>query len=279
MTGRYVWLTVCLLASVSITSAQTEVMDSIGAGLSEQDIEELTKPISGQGIMDVPGLSDETVKNFHYLTKEDLPLESTLGKAPEAFSFPRVNLRPEGLPDWETGYIYGSSAHSANLLYGYMAAANLGIRQYFGNQWTADVQLGVQKMGVMANMATMRGQLNWHPSPYFEATVFGAYSPGSFMSTMDMGQSFEWGGYLTFQTDTNVKFGVDVGARQTYDYLFGHELVPIVQPFVKVGGAKIGIDLGPMIKEAQRKNKGGYGGGANPIPQPIKAIPPVSPRR
>ena len=75
-----------------------------------------------------------------------------------------------------------------------------------------------------------------------------------------------------------VPFGIDVGARQTYDAMYGHELVPIVQPFIKLGGAKLGIDVGPMLKDAMRK-KNGNSNGFNPIPQPIKALPPVAPRR
>ena len=275
MIRRSICITLGTLTMTSVAWAQVEVSDTIGTGLSQQDIEELRQPISGSGTVGNESLLLDS--GLKPMLKEDLPLESTLKVAPEAFSFPRVNVTPQGLPSWETGYIYGSSAQSASLLFGYMAEANMGIRQHFSDQWTFDGQVGVKKFGMMANTSSVSGSLNWHPSPYFEATVFGAYSPGSFMSPIDIGQSFEWGGYLTFQTDTNVKFGVDVGARQTYDYMYGHELVPIVQPFVKVGGAKIGIDLGPMIKESQRKKIGV--GGPSMIPQPMKALPPVAPRR
>lgn len=274
--SRFLIAIICALAMSSAALAQTEATDTIGVGLTQQDIDELKLPLNGEAPLGSEPMTIE--QGLKPSLKDDLPLESTLNVAPEAFYFPRVNLGTSGLPSWGTGYMYGANSQSGSLLFGYMATADMGIRQYFNDQWTLDMQMGVRKYGVMTNTASMSGQLNWHPSPYFEATVFGAYSPGSFMSNMDIGQSFQWGGYLTFQTDTNVKFGVDVGARQTYDYMYGHELVPIVQPFVKIGDAKIGIDLGPMIKESQRK-KSGAGGGVNMIPQPVKALPPVAPRR
>lgn len=270
--------TLCATIHAQIVAPADTVRIEQEAGLSQQDIEELKQPV---GTLPDPNLKldDEALSLHSELHRDELLQGPDFQELPTSLVVTQKDLRSEyPLPHWQTGYVYGSNSTQASLLYGYITTANAGIRQHFGQHWTADAQLGLQKYSVYANTASVSGQLTWQPSPYFALTAFGAYSPGSFLSPVNIGPSFQWGGYLTLQTDTNVPFGIDLGARQTYDAVFGHELVPIVQPFVKLGDAKIGIDLGPMLKEATRKQHGGNGG-LNPIPQPIKAIPQVAPRR
>jgi hypothetical protein len=109
--------------------------------------------------------------------------------------------------------------------------------------------------------------------------VFGTYTTPSFGSSFSMGSSFQWGGFITVQSDTDVPFGVDAGVRTGYDPLTGRWTTPIVQPFIKIGDAKLGIDIGPMIQEALRNANGkGHNDAGNPIPKPIKNLPLVAPR-
>lgn len=262
--------------------AQNEsVVDTIAAvGLSKEDIDELKAPIGNIGTLE----TKSALKKENYELKPNAELKDLFSPPASSELPPSLIVRKQDiigeypLPHWETGYVYGTSYAQANFLYGYMTAANAGIRQSLRRNWTAQAEIGLQKHSVYYNTATASGQVTWHPSPYFALTAFGAYSPGSFMSPVKIGQSFQWGGYVTLQSDTSIPFGVDLGVRQTYDYMYGHEAVPIVQPFIKVGGSKIGIDLGPMLKEATRKHHGNDGG-FNAIPQPMKVMPPVAPRR
>lgn len=188
-------------------------------------------------------------------------------------------LFPKGsyLPHWSTGYMYGSHQYAGSLFYGYTANAQAGVLQNLGEYWTVDASISLNKYSIYYNTVTLGGSIEWHPSKYFSMTAFGMYSPGSFMSPMHIGPAFQWGGYATFQTDTDVPFGIDMGARDSYDPMFGHYVAPIVQPFVKIGGAKLGIDFGPAIRNAFDRSKS-HPHGPGMIPQPIKAIPQVAPR-
>ncbi len=271
-------LPLTLMAQESKDSLSTNIPSS----LTEQDINELTAPIriEDKGFMDTDLNNDwrkdlvetGTLSN----TKEDNKLQEMRWYG--APLFPRGSV----LPSWDTGYMYGSHLYTGSLMFGYVASANAGVSQKFGDYWTANAGITLNKYSVYYNTASFDGALTWQPSKYFALTAFGYYMPGTFLSNSDIkiGQAFQWGGFATFQTDTNVPFGIDVGARQTYDSFSGHQVVPIVQPFVKVGGAKMGIDFGPLIKDALWKANG-HGGhpGIGPIPQPIKAMPAVAPRR
>ena len=274
-----------LLLMLPLTLMAQESKDSLStnfpSALTEQDIKELTAPIrmENTGYMGTD-LSDylkkDLIETGALTNPEDYkPLEVRWYGAP---LFPRGSV----LPSWGTGYMYGSHLYTGDLRFGYLASANAGIHQQFGKYWTANAGISLNKYSVYYNTASFNGSVTWQPSKYFALTAFGYYMPGTFLSNSNVkiGQAFQWGGFATFQSDTDVPFGIDVGARQTYDSFTGHEVLPIVQPFVKVGGAKMGIDFGPLIKEALWKSKG-HGGhpGMGPIPQPIKAMPTVAPRR
>ncbi len=250
------------------------------SSLTEDDIKELTAPIKVE-------TKDFTGSSFVMDSREDLIETGALTSPADYAKTHEVRwygapLFPKGsyLPQWDTGYMYGSHSYSGDLMYGYIATANAGIQQELGEYWTVNAGVGLQKYSVYHNVVGFNGSVTWHPSRYFALTAFGYYSPGTFLSPIDFGQTFYWGGFATLQSDTNVPFGVDIGARQTYDSFTGHEVIPIVQPFIKVGGAKLGIDFGPMIQDALWKSKGGKGHpDFNPFPKPIKAIPTVAPRR
>lgn len=238
-----------------------------GAGLSAKDIEELTAPIT-------PTLGQTSA------SKPEIPMDPVFADETPALKW-RSITPPRGgyFPTWSTGYLYGSHSSSGSLLYGYTSYANIGIKQHLGDYWTFDGNIGLQKYSVYYNTAVFYGSINWHPTHWFELTAFGSYMPGSFLSPVQISPAFQWGGFATLQTDTDVPFGIDLGARDSYDPMSGHQVTPIVQPFVKVGGAKIGIDFGPMIRDAIWKDNDRSRNGFSPIPQPIKAIPQVAPRR
>ena len=275
-----------LLMLLPASLAAQELTDSLSvsssSSLTKEDIRELTAPlrVENTGFMGAD-LSKEWKKEL---------LETSTLSQPKASStmdvrWPRIDLFPRGsvLPSWDTGFIYGSHHYAGSMMFGYVASANAGVRQRFGDYWTADMGVSLTNYSVYYNTATFNGSLTWQPTKHFALTAFGYYMPGTFLSNSEIkiGQAFQWGGYATFQSDTNVPFGIDVGARQTYDSFSGHEVIPIVQPFVKVGGAKMGIDFGPIIRETLWKSKGRGNGhpGISPIPQPIKAMPTVAPRR
>jgi len=66
-----------------------------------------------------------------------------------------------------------------------------------------------------------------------------------------------FGGYVTFKPSSN--FGISVGAKSYYDPFARRTMVdPIIAPTVKIGKVKVGIDIGPVVKEGIRSLVGGH---------------------
>ena len=250
------------------------VPDKEGTGLSVEEIQELTRPI---GTTPLPG---ELKSGVPTRLSEDIPVNPAF--EPQAPTVPdmQIQLWPKGsrLPQWATGYMYGYNQRSGSPFFGYTAHAGMGIYQQLGRYWTVQGGLGLNKYSVYSTTAVVDGAVTWHPSRYFATTVFGSYTTPSFNGSLSLDQSFQWGGYITVQSDTDVPFGLDAGMRTGYDPLSGRWTTPIVQPFVKIGGAKLGIDVGPLIQNALRK-EAGHSEGPSPVPKPVKNIPQVAPRR
>lgn len=183
------------------------------------------------------------------------------------------------LPHWSTGMITGHSGGSANMQLGGINYAGAAIMQSLGRYWIVSGGIDLAKYGVMYNTASFNAAAIYRPSKNFGVTVFGTYSPGSFMSDINIGQSYQFGGFITLESDSN--WGIDLGASHSYDSMSGyHNTTPIVHPYYNLNGAKLGIDFGPMIENMLRKNGRSNSLDFNPSgPRPIKAIPPVAPRR
>lgn len=267
----------CLLLSAALCAASGPLLaqeraDSIaaGVGLTGQDIEELTRPL----VPSIPSLPAVREPGGG-MAAADIPLAPVLTSRYQAPALFRVAPERPFFPSWTTGRISGFSAQHNDWLRGYQATAGVGLVQQLGDYWTFNASASVYKNSIYYNSASFGGTLRWQPNRNFGVTVFGNYSPGSFMSPVSLGQSFNWGGYMTVEGEY---FGVDMGAQQFYDPFFGHDTEPIVRPFVKLGGAKLGIDVGPMIKDALQKDRN-HNNGFSPVPQPIKAMPRVAPRR
>lgn len=268
----------CLLLSAALCAASGSLLaqertDSIAAsvGLTEPEIDELTRLIEPSApvlpsVMELGSVGTATT---------DVPLEPVLKSRYVAPALFHVAPERPFFPSWTTGQMYGFSAQHNDWLRGYQATAGVGLVQQLGDYWTLNASASVYKNSIYYNSASFGSSLHWQPNRNFGVTLFGHYSPGSFMSPVSLGQSFNWGGYVTVEGEY---FGVDMGAQQSYDPFFGHDTEPIVRPFLKLGGAKLGIDVGPMIKDALQKDRN-HSNGFSPVPQPIKAMPRVAPRR
>lgn len=251
----------------------------VGNGLSAQDIEELTRPISplegseanADAVPPTPSMRGLEAAD----PKRDIPLDPVLTSRYQAPSLFRIPPERPFYPSWGTGMMYGYSSQHNDWLRGYQARAGVGLYQQLGDYWSFTANASLYKNSIYYNSAMIDGSLTWRPNAHFGVTVFGSYSPGTFLSPVDFGQSFNWGGYMTLEGE---RFGVDLGAQTYYDPWMGHSVEPIVKPYVKFGDAKIGIDIGPMLKDALQKDRRN-GPGFSPIPQPIKAVPQVAPRR
>lgn len=268
-------LTILILPSAASGQEKTDTLKT-ESGLSAEEIEELTTPMKPA----IVGGGDLAPLQPASSLVGDLPVRPDLEPQPMPvhwYSFP-ILKRGDYLPSWSTGQLFGAHGVYGDYLNGYSSYTQMGLRQTMGEYWTLDASVSLQK-SLYYNAASFNTSVNWHPSKYFEFTAFASYMPGSFLSQMQGMPAFHWGGYATFQTDTEVPFGIDLGARDYYDPFSGHHVTPIVQPFIKIGNSKLGFDFGPMIEDAINRSNHRDNGGFNPIPQPIKAIPQIPPHR
>lgn len=280
-------LTLLWCFSLSIAMAQVH-NDSVrieeSTGLTEAELKELTTPLGRPQQSELSGTELPAETGLHPISAADIELYTDNELVPQPVPDMHIDLFPRGsrLPQWATGYLSGYNGVMGDKLNGYLTYAGLGLTQQLGEYFTLDAAFTLSKYSVYYNTAAFNSSLTWHPNRYFSTTVFGVYNTSSFLSSVPVGPSFQWGGYITLQSDTDVPFGIDAGARDFYDPLSGHYVTPIVKPFVKLGDAKIGIDVGPLIQDAIR-NASGRGGnnsnGFSPIPKPQKILPTVGPRR
>lgn len=266
-----------ILMSMEVVAWGQELSDSIPhqsePGLSAEDILELTQPLDPTSASGTTSFSPVDAIEI-----ERTPvLDARYAYAPSI----TYDIFPRGsyLPRWARGGIYGYNSHSASLLYGYTANAGIGVYQQLGDYWTVNAAVDLNKYSVYYITASIQGAVTWRPSDIFSVTAFGSYMPGSFLSPVNVGTSFQYGGYISLQTRTDVPFGIDLGATESYDSFSGHELTLIVRPYVMLGGSKLGIDVGGFLKGLNDKHPGHKEGQFNPIPQPIKNLPAVAPRR
>lgn len=286
MTTKYIYIFL-LLISCNVIVARGQVRNDTvlvteQTGLSDEEIRELTTPLGTSIQGEITGGALTSGVGLKPLSGSDIELNPAYDAPQPQMGNLRYALYPRGsqLPQWATGYLYGYNGTYGSQLSGYVNYAGVGVSQQLGEYFIFNGGASLAKYGVYYNTVSFNGSLTWQPNRYFSTTVFGNYTRG-FLAPMPMGYSVNWGGYLTLQTDTDVPFGIDAGAQDYYDPFSGHTVVPIVKPFVKLGGAKLGIDFGPVIKDALIRANGGGGsnGGFNPIPKPQKAIPAVGPRR
>lgn len=231
----------------------------------KNDFSDMLVPIDGQQpIVDHSSISDLGTRPSLEIPTMYLPQVNWYGMP-----------KKKSWQQWATGYFYGGHNYAAELLYGYVARTQFGVQQEFGNHWSANASVSLQKNSVYFNTVGVGGSVTYQPVDWFAVTAFGYYSPGSFMSAYQVGPQYNWGGFFTFQTE---HVGIDLGARQTYDPFSGREVTPIIMPYYRMGKAKLGIDIGPLIKSLIDKNSHSEFD-IGPIPRPIKAMPPIAPRR
>lgn len=232
-------------AQESLDSLKYE-RDTIG-GLSNSDIEDLRKIISPV--------------EFQAIGAEEIPIEATKAKdldhrLPPIWQpmitnlfLPPIIQKGDYLPRWNTGYMYGGNQISSSFLYGYVASAMAGVHQNIGDQLSVDFNTSLNKYSVYFNTAVFGTMINWRPSNIFNLSAYANYQPGSFFSSMQIAPSYQWGSYATFQTNTPIPLGIDIGVKGSHDPMTGNYVAPIIKPFIKLGGAKLGIDFGSKFHD------------------------------
>ena len=131
-------LLLALLWTASGSLLAQERADSIaaGAGLTVQDIEDLTKPLAP---LSPPSASELGGGQ----TALGITLEPALTNRYVAPPLFRIAPERPILPSWGTGYMYGYSGQGNDWLRGYQATAGIGLSQRLGDYWTFNANASV----------------------------------------------------------------------------------------------------------------------------------------
>lgn len=266
----YKVVSVFILSIISIFGLQAQNVEQ----QNDSIIDNLRKEFLSTSNQNGSALQQATMSNS---ANSDLPEVDYVGIETAPIDL-HLNIHEKGstLPSWGSGFITGYHGGYQDYRIGGVSYAGASLYQSFNRYWSASVGANLSKFGVYYNQASFNGSVHYQPNKYIGITAFGSYSPGSFMSSMPIGQSFYYGGYITLESDSH--WGIDLGAVQSYDGMMGtHSTTPIVRPYYNLNGAKLGIDFGPMLQQMMRKNNSLDFSPTGP--RPIKALPPVAPRR
>ena len=163
-------------------------------------------------------------------------------------------IGPQNIISWDSGALYGSNTQYFTNMWGYYATANILATQQIDDNWLLAGGAGLQKYGGMYNTFSLNGSATYLINKNISATAFGNYESPSFLTQGNLGASYEYGGYMSFETN-NHKWGMDVGARHGFNPWNGqHYTIPIARPYYKIGKNKIGIDFGGLFS---RQNNDG----------------------
>ncbi len=170
---------------------------------------------------------------------------------PGAIDISSIRQTDPSLMRWQNGAIFGSSRAWSNHGLGYGNSASLfGIQQWGnltlrpGMTLSKDFQPGI---GII-NGASLNIAMDYSFSPLLSVTAFGGMRNAGFLQRGSSPVTdFHYGGYFTLQNE-DADYGVSLGMRRMYNAMTGQWTnVPVVVPYIKAWGQKIGFDVGPLL--------------------------------
>ncbi len=181
---------------------------------------------------------------------------------------------------WYNGAIFGSGGYTTYAGIGSIGSAQIGITQIF-DRFTFTGSISANKYnlanGAFNNFGAS-GKVSFKINDKLSFNVFGSaqsnntlYSPAA-MSVLSYSS---YGGSLSVKFSES--FGADFGAQRCYDPYTGRwRTLPIVAPYINIKGAKIGMDIGPIILDViqgiiNSDSNGNYRG--NPTIRPTPPLP------
>lgn len=254
--------------SVDIDSAMVKIneneFDSLRIDIPALELPHYATPVPTlpHNFMDVPNANNSLQVNPNFYDKSKVMAKPELG----GFWVSGGRSQMPGLMATEAGKV-GYSLQAGRLTFApYASAAKYG---YFGGLTTS---------------YGYGGTLNFIINEHFSITAFGEYdtyhigyggrpiNPAVFNG---MGSS-RFGGFVTWEISDKV--GVDAGMQRVYDPATGRwQNVPIVSPYLKLGGQKMGFDVGGLLYQIFHNASSSFNGGS--APGPMRGAPRAVPRR
>lgn len=186
----------------------------------------------------------ETVgRTVHPFEAKDI---NTLNNMPQSQFKPNLELKSD-IAHWEGGALYGMNG--TEVIYGTGAVRNATAIAYqnIGNlRLTGSASF--EKYNFYRNIgngfaANLIAEYTFNRN--VGVTAFGN------MHNMGFGNgytSYHYGGFFSFTTNNN-KWGIDLGARRYYNPVTHQwSTDPIVMPYYKFNGQKLGVDIGGILK-------------------------------
>lgn len=130
------------------------------------------------------------------------------------------------------------------------------------------------------------GTLNFIINEHFTITAFGQYDTYNFgyggrpinPAVLNGVGSTRYGGFVTWEISDKV--GIDAGLQRVYDPMTGRwQNVPIVSPYLKVGGQKMGFDVGGLLYQIFHNASASFNGSSGGPTGPMIGAPRAVPRR
>lgn len=186
--------------------------------------------------------------------------------AVESLAAPRftpIVVEPPKVPSW----LYGGSSKSSYIGLGTVANVNMGYR---GGNGPLSYSVGVGVDKYMFNYATANnpyfsGAVNYAFNENWSVSAFGQYAINPVFISMQaypFVTTSRYGATINYQNDN---WGMQLGARREFDpYTQRWEVYPVVVPTIRIGDVKVGVDVGPMMKQGYMMMQNRH----NPPPPP-----------
>lgn len=192
---------------------------------------------------------------------------------PKAIELEPIKAISPSLIKWRGGELLGYGSYRESPGMGFGRTSSFIFNQQLGKfSLSSNLSLNKDYMsgwGYM-NSANLGLMLSYPLNNNLSLTAFGGINQAGFL-TSGAGNmlGYYYGGYLTMNTN-NGKFGMDMGMRRYFDPISGQWIyVPIVAPYVNLGGQKLSVDMGGLLLQSvkgldQWLNPKRSNGGSNP---------------
>lgn len=182
-------------------------------------------------------------KTLHPYEAKDL---QTLNNRMESHFKPDLELKRD-IAHWDGGAVYGMNGTQVIYGTGAVRSATAIAYQNIGNLHLTG-SASFEKFNFYRNVgnafsSSLMAEYNFNRN--IGVTAFGSMHNTGLWGGYN---NYHYGGYFSFTTNNN-KWGLDLGARRYYNPMT-HQWTtdPIVMPYYKFNGQKLGVDVGGILK-------------------------------
>lgn len=263
---HWIFILVLMLSGLSLGAQEVTVRQDTMSTRMVRERNTVGGEISGQGSAEKGNGAESSVIS----TFEGEPAWGQLGEleadTSESLAAPRftpIVVEPPKVPSW----LYGGSSKSSYIGLGTVANVNIGYRGGSG-PLSYSVGVGVDKYMfnyTTANNPYFSGAVNYAFNDNWSVSAFGQYAINPVFISMQaypFVTTSRYGATINYQNDN---WGMQVGARREFDpYTQRWEMYPVVVPTIRIGDVKVGVDVGPMMKQGYMMMQNRH----NPPPPP-----------